>query len=239
MIAEIYVVNIKNNIDDFMCKKLLAYLDQEKRDKIKKYRKPEDAHRALIGALLTRYMLQKSSGCRNEEMSFRYNPYGKPILEYPASSLHFNISHSGSWVVGVVHQAEAGIDVEKIRRIDFKLAERFFSNQEYRDLLERAPSERLSYFYDLWTLKESYIKAVGKGLSLPLHSFSVAVQEDNISFMNHRGLSEDKERFQFRQYELGHDYKLAVCLKEGDFPATIVSMSSDEFLASFLQLQDK
>ncbi len=66
-----------------------------------------------------------------------------------------------------------GVDIEKIRPIDFAIAERFFTASEYRLLMDTAEQERLQLFYTLWTLKESYIKFVGKGLSIPLDSFAI------------------------------------------------------------------
>ena len=65
-----------------------------------------------------------------------------------------------------------GVDIEKIQLIDLKVAQRFFSEKEYEDLIAKTSSERIAYFYDLWTLKESLTKTLGIGLTIPLNSFS-------------------------------------------------------------------
>ena len=56
-----------------------------------------------------------------------------------------------------------GIDVEKIKDINIKIADRFFSKEESGRFIQKEESERLKYFFDLWTLKESYIKAETEG----------------------------------------------------------------------------
>ena len=60
--------------------------------------------------------------------------------------------------------------------INMDIAKRYFHITEFNALLDCDPSVRLSRFFDLWTLKESYIKAVGKGLHLPLDSFALAAR---------------------------------------------------------------
>ena len=93
---------------------------------------------------------------------------GKPYLPgYPG--LHFNLSHSGPWGVCALSKAPVGVDVELVRPLRYDLARRFFTPGEQAWLRGRPEGE----FFRLWTRKESFLKALGKGLTLPLDSFSV------------------------------------------------------------------
>ena len=100
-------------------------------------------------------------------MVLRPDEDGKPWLE--SGEWHFNLSHSGDWALLGVAREELGIDVEDSgRRVEHHpLAQRFFSRYE----ADRAHSKET--FFQIWTLKEAYVKAVGKGLRLPLDDFRV------------------------------------------------------------------
>ncbi|MCX8130570.1 MAG: 4'-phosphopantetheinyl transferase superfamily protein [Clostridia bacterium] len=105
----------------------------------------------------------------DKDLVFDSNDYGKPVLLAP-SEIHFNISHSGSWVVCAIDENPVGIDVEVMKPIDFKIAERFFSRDEYETLMNQPDEMRLKYFYMIWTLKQSCFKEKEKvfGIALDL-----------------------------------------------------------------------
>jgi 4'-phosphopantetheinyl transferase len=108
--------------------------------------------------------------------SFRYNPYGKPFLN-GNDFLRFNVSHSGGEALyGVTLGRAIGIDIERIRRLEHaaQIVESFFSDIE-KDIFRGLPQHRrIRSFYNCWTRKEAYVKALGKGMSLPLNEFSVS-----------------------------------------------------------------
>lgn len=160
---ETYILNIDKDLskDDF--ERLLGLVSEKKKERILRFHMFEDAQRSLLGDILARYAICKRLGVKNKDLSFGENEYGKPVLIAPLR-IHYNISHSGDWVVCAVDDNPVGIDVEVIKPIDFKIAERFFSRDEYLALMSQPEEIRLKYFYIVWTLKESYIKAEGKGL---------------------------------------------------------------------------
>lgn len=93
---------------------------------------------------------------------------GKPYLkDYPG--VQFNLSHSGGWGVCALSKTAVGVDVEMVRPLRQQVAKRFFTPVE-QEWLSKRPAEE---FFRLWTRKESFTKAQGKGLTLPLDSFSV------------------------------------------------------------------
>jgi len=175
---EAYLVRIKEDMaeDDF--NRLLRFTTEEKKERILRYRRFEDAERSLVGDLLARYAICKSFGVRNDELVFGRNEHGKPLLIKPAGH-YFNISHAGEWVACALADRPVGIDIELIKPLDYRLAEGFCTQEEYLLLLQQPEETRLNYFYRLWTRKESYLKADRRGLRLPLAS---APQEANCSY---------------------------------------------------------
>lgn len=98
---------------------------------------------------------------------------GKPRLEGALPRIHFNLSHSGDWCACAVSAYPVGIDVERIRMQELDGVDRYL-NPEERDYLRTSDAAvRLRRFYEIWTMKESYVKAVGRGLSLGMDTFSV------------------------------------------------------------------
>lgn len=152
---------------------LLPWLEPEQQHRIRQYVRVENAHLSLWGQLTVRSMLGARLGVPPQSLRIERTPYGKPYLA-GRDDLHFSISHSGSWVACAVDNQPIGVDIEVHAPIDYSMiTSRFFTRVE-KEHLERLPmEERLEGFYDLWTLKESYVKAVGQGLSLPLDGFSV------------------------------------------------------------------
>lgn len=208
----VYAVKVDFNIDQSLFYQLLNFVSQEKRDRILRFYKREDAVRGLFSDLLARYLIGSQLGIENHQISFGFNEYGKPFLkDHP--HFHFNISHSGEWVVCATDHRPLGIDVEMIQPVDFNIAKRFFSQAEYLRLMGKNEPERLSYFFDLWTLKESYLKATSKGLSTDLASFSVINNNDGINIVS----TNDSSIYYFKQYTVDVRYKLAVCAQHNNF----------------------
>lgn len=227
--AEIYVLKIDKRIDNEKFDSLMYYLDKEKQGLIKRFFKKEDSERALLSNLLIRFIVINKFLIDNKEIKFEINEYGKPYLEN-ITFFHFNLSHSGEWIVCAIDNKEIGIDVEEMRIIDFKIANRFFSQQEIIDLNSKAQEEKHTYFYDLWTLKESYIKAWGKGLSVPLNSFSIKIYPDGSIKVN---TSNTFRNCYFKQYDIDSNYKMAVCSLKNEFPSNLIIKSIDNIIEFF------
>ncbi|MGG1517996.1 4'-phosphopantetheinyl transferase superfamily protein [Paenibacillus oryzisoli] len=186
------------------------YLTEEKRAKLLRFHREEDRQRGLWAELLLRSSVCSELGIANRSIALVSNAYGKPQLAEDAG-FHFNVSHSGRWVVCLTDEQPVGVDVEKHAPFDPRIAHSFFTAAEVRFLEEPAhPEERQQRFFQLWTAKESCIKAVGKGLSLPLHSFSVvpAISNDGLGLVDVEGGT-----WQLRQLALDPGYSFTVCCK--------------------------
>ncbi|MDR0491893.1 MAG: 4'-phosphopantetheinyl transferase superfamily protein [Oscillospiraceae bacterium] len=146
---------------------LLPLVSKEKQERLKRFRFFRDAQNSLLGDVLARIEICRVTGLNNNELVFSANEYGKPFLTNN-TRLHFNISHTENYVACAIGHEPVGIDIERIKRADVKIAERFFAPDETAYIMESS-----CRFFEVWTKKESRIKWEGKGLSKPLPSFSV------------------------------------------------------------------
>jgi len=231
LLVEVFAVDINSENDMSKYCSLMNFIDRDKQDLISKYKYMDDVKRSLIADILVRTVACNFLNIKNRDIVMLKNSYGKPYLK-GYDNFHFNVSHSGNWVVCAVDSSDVGIDIENIKPIDFNVAKRFFSETEYNDLMNKTDSERLEYFYELWTLKESYIKAIGRGLSVSLNTFSFSVTNDNIHFITD---SDNKSLcFNFKQYNIDKNYKMAVCSTNRDFCSNVIMKSVSELYNEFL-----
>jgi 4'-phosphopantetheinyl transferase len=221
--VEVYGVKIDQTIDTAGFGRFMACVGQEKRARIQRFYRIEDRQRALFGDILIRRLLCNKLLLDNKQLIFDKTEFGKPFLVND-NKIHFNISHSGEWVLGALHYLPVGVDVEKIQPLDYQIAVRFFSKSECLNLMNKEGRAKLEYFYEIWTLKESYIKAVGKGLSIPLESFSININESPINVETDQG----RERYYFKRYNLDEGYKVAVCARENAFMELVKVIDIDE-----------
>ncbi|WP_063846122.1 4'-phosphopantetheinyl transferase family protein [Paenibacillus sp. FJAT-27812] len=216
---EIYVLQVPDQIDPELFAKLLNAVSEDKKLRISRFKQRADANRALLADLLIRSIIMEKYRMENQEITFVYNPYGKPTLALD-QSFSFNLSHSGTWVAAIVGDGGlVGIDIEEVRPIENDVAKRFFAPEEYVDLVAKGEEGGLSYFYDLWTLKESFIKAVGKGLSIPLDSF--VIRWDELAGRYTVNQNVEDQAFSFQQYQMDPHFKLSVCADRDDFPDSV------------------
>lgn len=138
-----------------------------------------DKHRRqyVVGRGALRTLLAAYLGTRPEQVIFKYGPRGKPFLA-EETGLFFNLSNSDEMaLIALVQGREVGADIEYLKPMPDceQIAERFFSESE-RVVLRGIPPERKEEaFFNCWTRKEAYLKAVGEGLAAPLDSFDVTL----------------------------------------------------------------
>ena len=141
----------------------------------------------------------------------------------PESSA-YNLSHSGDYVMCAVEldgkTEQVGCDLERIGRLRLDLAERFFCREEYEAVLMReTEEERRDCFFRYWVLKESFIKATGRGMALPLNSFSIRLGEPPVL---RRQPEEYPCRYYYREFSVRDiSYKMAVCSTDEEIDSEI------------------
>ncbi len=159
----------------------LETLDPDERARAARFHFDRHRHPFIASHGLLRRILSLYLSVPPAELRFSEGPWGKPSLAGEwSSSLRFNMSHSGSLALyGVSLDRELGVDVEQERdNIEFgRLASRFFAPAEAASVLSLPERDRRRAFFRCWSRKEAYIKATGRGVSLPLDGFEVTVAE--------------------------------------------------------------
>lgn len=158
--------------DEALFEKGLSWITKERRDEIARLKSPDDKRRSLGAGLLLELGLREYGYTLLKQLpgkttvSVDKGAFGKPYLS--GQELFFNLSHAGAYAAAAFADCAVGIDIESGRRVRSGVAQRFFSKEECEAFL----SGQHDFFW-FWTRKESYIKAVGEGMHLPLTDFSV------------------------------------------------------------------
>jgi len=165
-IADVRVLNEPHRLTAAM-----QVVSQARREKAERLKTPEAKALSVGAEMLLQQAVERVHGICG---SLRRAPGedGKPMLsDYP--DIHFNLSHSGHYVLCGLGSQPVGVDIQKMERPNLKLARRFFASSEADWLWALPAGQQTRGFYDLWALKEAYMKYTGKGFRLPLHSFQV------------------------------------------------------------------
>ena len=127
-----------------------------------------------------REILSSNLGLDDDQLRICRSAYGKPSLE-GHSSVHFNISHTAGAIVCAVSDRPVGIDMEKKRKINLRVMNWFFTDQERTYVLYEKDKQD-ERFTQIWTMKEAYVKYTGKGLAESFEEFDVLGMEDLQTF---------------------------------------------------------
>ncbi|MFY0254564.1 4'-phosphopantetheinyl transferase family protein [Chitinophaga sp. 30R24] len=152
---------------------LLATVPVTIQNKVRWYKRWQDAHACLLGKHLLRYgLLQMGYHTMLEELA--YTTYGRPYLK---GLPDFNISHSGSMVICAISpHGRIGIDIEHRMAINVRDYLELFSPLEWHNILNEQPGQQL--FYEYWTRKEAILKADGRGISEELRRLEVVNRQE-------------------------------------------------------------
>ncbi|WP_246070693.1 4'-phosphopantetheinyl transferase family protein [Paenibacillus kobensis] len=231
--VELFMVRINDKISpSIIHQDVLPTLSANRQDRIRKYRREEDARRSIVAEMLIRAIAMDKLKLSNDKVVFGATSYQKPYLIHD-EAFHYNLSHSGEWVVCAIDSLPVGVDVEQIKPIDLDVARRFFSASEYADLMSKPEPEQLAYFYRLWTLKESYIKSVGQGLSIPLDSFTCQISETNNS-----ARIEESGRPYYLRTSMLNEYMVSVCAEQESF-ARPIELQEETLIRRYLNLLNR
>ena len=225
MKKNISVYNYKNvkKISQNKFNYMFNVLSDEERGRIKRFKYKKDRESRIISRFLLRKILSASLKTEASKIKLINDKYDKPVLIYPKiKNFHFNVSHSGEYIVMTVNKkGRVGIDIEKIKSIDLSVSESCFTKNEINYLYSKKGEEN-KRFYKLWTLKESFVKAIGEGLSYPLKNFYFKFEKKLILHM----VKEKISRWKFKMYDIDKKYKMALCVENAEFPDKVIDIEN-------------
>ena len=186
---------------------LVRLLDAERQERVRSLGSSSGALRCLAAGLLLYHVF----GPRIRDAHFSRGTLGKPAL---SGETPFNLSHAGDYAILARSVESVGVDLERIRTIDWRrISARYFHPEE--QLFLQLSSSPLESFFWIWTLKESYIKAEGGGLSIPLGTFCILPQGTNSACLH------QPSPYEFRRYFDFPGYCLSLCGAEREISSRI------------------
>lgn len=203
--------------------RLFGTLDQEERARAARFAFERHRRRFTVARGVLRNILARYLSLRPGEIIFQHNEYGKPSLKAGAGGtpLHFNVSHSEEMALYALSaDLEVGVDVEYVRRdmATAEIAEQFFSPAEVNAFRGLPEHLWLEAFFNCWTRKEAYIKALGKGLSHPLGVFAVTLAPGQPAALLHDKTDpEGAGRWSLRELQVGPGYAAALAVRTRDW----------------------
>jgi 4'-phosphopantetheinyl transferase len=177
---EVHVWRAPLDLEASQVESLYGLLTAEETARAGRYYFDRDRRRFIVGRGLLRIMLGRYLKAAPERIRLCITPHGKPELagEDGNETVRFNLSHSdGLALYAFTRSRRIGVDLELISRHhgDERIPERFFSPREVGALRRLSADVQLEAFFNCWTRKEAYIKAIGDGLSMPLDQFDVSL----------------------------------------------------------------
>lgn len=187
----LYFINIKNITLD-----LMYSLSKARQEKINSYKYAINKKQSLGAGILLKEALKKYK-IKEKNIILKTNEYGKPYIEN-YENIYFNISHSNDYSILVISNKEVGCDIEKIKRINKFVIGKCFSKNE-QDYIKNSFNKE-STFIQIWTIKESYLKALGCGLNKEM---------SELDFVNKNEIIQTYNNFKLKQYNLD-DYYITI-----------------------------
>jgi 4'-phosphopantetheinyl transferase len=217
---DLWYVHDEAIIDHDLKSQYYDLLSADEKQRLHRFYFEKDRHQFLITRALLRVVLSKyHEKIKPKEWKFDTNKYGKPFISNieKGQAINFNLSHSKNLIILAVAQHEKlGIDVEYLMRKGglIELANAFFSPKEVSQLDLLDDEIKMRRFFDLWTLKEAYVKACGMGLSISLSDFSYIFNkydQFHIEFNSER--IDTPENWYFWRVNISEKHAISLALK--------------------------
>lgn len=188
--------------------------------KLARFHFPDDARRELVSRGALRELLGGYLGADGATLRFGTEAKGKPFLADmpPGERIEFNTSHSGDWaLLGFARGRALGVDVERWRELEsMEIVRGYFSPAEIAEWEAVPAAGRQPAFFDGWTRKESYLKALGTGLAKPLDSFQVRLARgEPAALVADAGDAQAAARWRMLALPMGEGYSAAVTVAAG------------------------
>lgn len=231
-----------SDLDDDPLETLRPLTVPSEHARARRYQFDADRHRHLAGRALVRLVLSRRYECDPRVFSLTDGPHGKPHLQEPPEAdrppLHFNVAHTADVVVAAFSRTHpVGIDVESQQRdadVD-ALAQRVLTEAERRQWRTRPESHRRDVFLHLWTCKEAFLKATGRGLQRAPHTIECTFDGDTVVGLNdangHAPPSSEVSAARWAVHPFSaSDGALGAIVRKERLPSSVAWVDAAEFL---------
>jgi 4'-phosphopantetheinyl transferase len=195
-------------------------LSAEEMNRAAHYLAARDRQRYIATRVLARNALSRYEPVAPQAWLFSKTPFGRPFVSAQTGlsrSISFSISHSREVIVfAVAREPVLGVDIERIEsRVPTATAAQFFTPLEAAAIFECEPERRAALFYQHWTLKEAYLKALGKGLHQSLRSIEFRIARSTIFAALRPSPGDEREDCEFWSLQFSPTHMGALCVKRG------------------------
>lgn len=211
--------------DETLFHQIYQNLSNSLKERINKQKRLQDKWRIIASDRLIRTVLGAELDLPQESIMYHYAPTGKPYLEN--GKRHFNIAHSNDIVLMVTASTPVGVDIEYIKPLeDLNELLQNFTEAEQNILRNETEQNRLIAFFKLWVIKESYLKATGDGLSVPLDNVEV------VGFLEDQPTIKGHHEWQIKPIETLEGYQAAICTQEKVLTDQVISVPFEKLISS-------
>ena len=205
--------------------KLEQNISEDERIRAGRFHFQRDRSRFVAGRGMLRLLLAGYLDVEPDQVKFRYGVHGKPYIseKLDDGALRFNLAHSHELVVyAFARGRDIGVDLEYIRPVpDFeRISANFFSARENVALNSLPTEQRQEAFFNCWTRKEAYIKALGDGLAHPLDQFDVSlIPGEPVRLLSVEQAPEEVSRWRLQAFTPTPGYTAAIAVEGHDWQA--------------------
>ena len=206
-----YYMDVRCLDNEALFREKLALLSPYRQQKVALLKHEKDKNRSLGAGILLDHAL-KVYGLSERSIEYEIGNWGKPALKYHPE-IHFSLSHSGDYAICSFGDRPVGFDIEYVKQGRLKVADRFFAKEEQDWLYAAADEqEQTKRMFRIWTMKESFMKVTGRGMSLPLMDFAIHVDEENERIRVRHKV--DARYYHMKEYDEIDCYCVSVCCQE-------------------------
>lgn len=216
--VHVWLTTPETLVDPDLLARYVAWMNPEEAARQARFLFERHRQQFLVARALVRSTLSRYAALEPAQWRFVTNQWGRPDVdpEHGLGDLRFNLSHTDGLVAVAVARGELGVDVEDTWRRSHtdQIAEHFFAPAEVAALRALPQERQHGRFFDLWTLKEAYIKARGMGLAISLHHFAYTLDPGPaISLAIDRELGDKAEGWQFHLEAPTERHRLALAVR--------------------------
>ncbi|MGN5755667.1 4'-phosphopantetheinyl transferase family protein [Acinetobacter calcoaceticus] len=203
--------------DHLVLSHYLGFLSSAEKLRYNQYH-PKAARLFLISRVLVKTVLADKLGISPYEVNIQLHPNGKPFVQ-GSKAVYFNLTHSADVIIlAVTEEGEIGVDIEKVdREFEWMRVDSVLDLSEIEWIKEKELTDSSSVFqrfFQIWTLKESYIKCTGEGMSRHLKKLNFHVLPEHIQFLDSTNDAQKTGEYYFESYIYESNFIFSICLQQ-------------------------